>query len=76
MAVKEREVNPAAFMGVGVCLIGSGVALAAALGQSGARAVGISLIGLGVVFAILGFAKKREPASREDVDDSDDRPPA
>ena len=75
MADKDREFDPAAFMGVGVCFMGSGAALTAALRESGAGAVGISLIGVGVVFAILGFAKKRELESRRGEDD-DDRPPA
>jgi hypothetical protein len=65
MPGKNRDFNPTAFIGVGVCFMGSGVALTAALRQSGAGAVGISLIALGLVFMILGFNKKRELEPRD-----------
>jgi predicted phage tail protein len=76
MPGKNRELNPSAFIAVGVCFMGSGAALSAALRQSGAGAVGISLIALGIVFMILGFNKKRELESREAGGEDDNRPPA
>jgi hypothetical protein len=76
MAGSNRDLNPNAFMGAGVCLMGSGVALTVALRQGGAAAVGISLISLGVIFAILGYTKKREFESRDSAGEDDDRPPA
>ena len=76
MPGKARDFNPTAFIGVGVCFMGSGAVLTAALSQSGAGAVGISLIGLGVVFMILGFRRKRELESRDSEGDDDNRPPA
>ena len=72
---KTRDFNPTAFIGVGVCFMGSGVALTAALSRGGAGAVGISLIGLGAVFMILGFRKKRELESRDSERDDDGRSP-
>ena len=75
MPGKSREFNPGAFIGVGVCFMGSGVALSAALRQSGAGAVGISLIALGIVFMILGFSKKRELESRDRGGEDDQSPP-
>jgi hypothetical protein len=76
MAAKNREFNPAALMGVGVCLMGSGAALTAVLSGSRASAAGIILMGAGVVFSILGFAKKRELESRGGEGDDDNQPPA
>ena len=72
----NRDFNPTAFIGVGVCFMGSGVALTAALRESGGGAVGISLIGLGLIFMILGINKRRELEARDSETEDDERPPA
>lgn len=74
MSGENRDFDPRAFIGIGVCFMGSGVALSAALGRSGAGAVGISLIGLGVIFLLLGISKKRELESRDGQAGDEDRP--
>jgi hypothetical protein len=74
MSGKKRDFNPTAFIGVGVCFMGSGVALSLALLQQGSGVVGISLIGLGAVFMILGVSKKRELESRDAGGKNDERP--
>ena len=72
----NRDFNPNAFIGGGVCFMGSGAALTAALREGGAGAVGISLIGLGLIFMILGFNKKRELEARDAEGEDDKQPPA
>ena len=76
MPGRNREVNPTAFIGIGVCFMGAGVALSAALTRNGAGGVGIGLIGVGVVFLIIGLARKREVESGQTPGEDDDRPPA
>ena len=75
MPGKLGDFSPTAFIWIGVCFMGSGATLNAALHRSGAGSIGISLIGVGVVFMILGFAKKRELESEKTEDHDDDRPP-
>ena len=76
MPGRKRDFNPTAFIGVGVCFMGSGVALSLALLEQGTGAVGISLIGLGAVFLILGVNKKRELKSRSEGGEDHSGPPA
>jgi hypothetical protein len=74
MPVKNREKNPIAFIAIGVCFMGAGVALSAALHAKGASAVGIGLIGVGVAFLIIGVTQKRKLESGESAGDEEDRP--
>ena len=60
MSEKKREGNPAAFIAIGVCFLGAGVALSTALQSKGASGIGFSLIGLGVVYLILGARKRQK----------------
>jgi hypothetical protein len=74
MPVKNREKNPIAFIAIGVCFIGAGVALSAALHSRGGSVVGIGLIGVGVTFLIIGVTQKRKLESGESAGDEEDRP--
>ncbi|MFN2297772.1 MAG: hypothetical protein ACK2UB_02910 [Anaerolineales bacterium] len=51
---EKQKPNPIAFIAIGVCFMGAGVALGAALHSSGGSGVGIGLTGIGVVFLIVG----------------------
>jgi hypothetical protein len=73
---REKKLNPGAFIGIGVCFMGAGIALSASLRESGAAGSGVGLLGLGVIFLILGLAQKRKLDSGESASDEDDRPPA
>ena len=59
MPGKNNQVNPIAFIAIGICFMGAGVALTAALSTRGASGVGIGLIGVGVMFLLIGVAQKR-----------------
>ena len=75
MPRKTREADPRAMLAIGVCFMGSGVALSLALRESGAAPVGIGLISLGLVFFAIGAGAKRKAESGESGGD-DGRPPA
>jgi hypothetical protein len=51
---EKHKTNPATFIALGVCFVGAGVALGAALHSRGGSGVGLGLIGVGVVFLIVG----------------------
>jgi len=76
MPEAKQKMNPGAFLGVGVCFMGAGVVFLAALRESGGAGVGAGLIGLGVIFMILGAAQKRKLESGKSAGAEDDRPPA
>jgi hypothetical protein len=59
MSGRKDQKNPIAFIAIGVCFMGAGVALNAALHSEGASAVGIGIIGIGVMFLLLGVARLR-----------------
>lgn len=59
MPGKNDKKNPVAFLAIGVCFMGAGVALTTALHAEGASAVGIGIIGIGVIFLLLGVAQMR-----------------
>ncbi|GEM_PF-5110185 len=70
MTGKKRRKNPVAFIAVGVCFMGAGVALSIAQHATDASGVGTGIIGLGVIFFIVGIARKRKVESGEPgVDD-------
>jgi len=52
--------NPKALIAAGICFMGSGVALSAALHLRGGSGAGIGLIGIGVVFLVIGITRKRK----------------
>lgn len=70
----DQKLNPEAFIGIGVCFMGAGIAITAALRDSVVGA-GMGLFGLGVVFLILGITKRKQAKARESGGD-DGRPPA
>jgi hypothetical protein len=74
MPVKNRQKNAIAFIAIGVCFMGAGVALSAALHSRGAPVVGVGLIGVGVAFLIIGVTQKRKLDSGESAGDEEDRP--
>jgi mannose/fructose/N-acetylgalactosamine-specific phosphotransferase system component IIC len=74
MPVKNHQRNPIAFIAIGVCFMGAGVALSAALHSRGVSAVGIGIIGVGVAFLIIGVAQKRKLESGKSAGDEKDRP--
>lgn len=56
----KKEINPTAFIAVGVCFIGAGLTLSIALESEGASVIGLALIGLGVVYVLLGASRRRK----------------
>jgi hypothetical protein len=52
----KKEPNYKAFIPIGITFMGAGVALMAAINPG----VGVGLIGVGVVFLIIGIKKTRE----------------
>ena len=74
MPEKDGRKNPTAFIAIGVCFMGAGVALSAALHSSGGSAVGIGLIGVGVAFLIIGATQKRKLESGKSAGDQENRP--
>jgi uncharacterized membrane protein YidH (DUF202 family) len=60
MQEKRRRSNPVAFIAIGVCYMGAGVALGAALRETSGFVIGVSLVGIGVVFLVLGVVRKRK----------------
>jgi len=79
MSDGKRQQNPAAFLAIGTCFLGAGVAigLPAMVAGNAIAGVGAGLMGLGAVFLITGLAQKRKAESAPGQDgDEDDRPPA
>ena len=56
-----KNKNPKALIGAGVAFIGAGVALNAAVNPG----VGMGLMGIGIVFLIIGIKQKREGNDNE-----------
>ena len=70
MLARNHKMNPSAFIAIGICFMGAGVALGAALHSRGASGVGIGLIGIGVMFLLIGVAQRRKMrAGRRDRDE-------
>lgn len=61
--------NPRAMIAIGVCFIGAGVAFSAALHAGGASGAGTVLIGVGVIFMLIGVGHMRRAQSKEQKDD-------
>lgn len=76
MPTESREANPMAFLTVGLCLVGAGVVMGAALMSRGAGFMGLVLIACGVCFVAIGLGKKRAAESSEARGEGSDRPPA
>jgi hypothetical protein len=74
MQNKKKEKNPATFIAIGVCFMGSGVALSLALHARGAAGAGTGLIGMGVIFFLIGMAQKRKMESGESDTEDQGRP--
>ncbi|MFC2095566.1 hypothetical protein ACFLSW_03920 [Candidatus Bipolaricaulota bacterium] len=75
MPSESREANPMAFLTVGLCLVGAGVAMGVALMSRGAGSLGLVLIACGVCFVAIGFGKKRAAESSEAGGEESDLPP-
>jgi hypothetical protein len=76
MPGNNQKMNPASLIAIGVCFMGAGVALSAALHSRGASGVGIGIIGVGVMFLLIGAAKKRKVGSGKSEGDEDNGPRA
>lgn len=75
MPGKKREVNPSAMIAVGICFMGAGTALTAALRGRGTPGAGVGLISLGVILLAIGAGAKRKAESGESGGDKECRPP-
>ena len=71
---KRRKTDPRTFIGIGVCFMGAGIALSAALRGSGSVGVGPGLLGLGVICTLTGVAQKRKLESSQEPNHEDDPP--
>ena len=60
MTDRNNAPNPKALIAVGICFMSSGVALSAALHARGGSGAGIGLIGMGIVFHVIGITRKRK----------------
>lgn len=65
MSVKKQKVNPTAFIAIGICYMGAGVALGAALQSNSGPVIGISLVGIGIMFLVIGIVNRKNPQSGE-----------
>lgn len=64
MSGKNNNINPIAFIAIGICFMGAGVTLGIALNSRGAFGIGIGLIGVGLMFLLIGVAQKQKMQSR------------
>ena len=69
MSSKSNNINPTAFIAIGICFMGAGVTLGITLNSEGVSGVGIGLIGVGVMFLLIGVAQKRKIQQRKIEDD-------
>ena len=69
MSSKSNNINPTAFIAIGICFMGAGVTLGITLNSAGVSGVGIGLIGVGVMFLLIGVAQKRKIQQRKIEDD-------
>ncbi len=60
---KKRRSNPTAFIAIGICYIGAGIALGVALENDGSTAIGISITAIGIIFVILGVVNRQKGSS-------------
>lgn len=66
MSGKKRTTNPTAFIAIGICYIGAGIALGTALENDGASAIGISITAIGIIFLVLGIVNRQKGTSAGD----------
>ena len=78
MSDRKPQQNPAAFLPIGLCFLGAGIAigLPAMVAGNAIAGVGAGLMGLGVIFLLLGLSQKKKAESGRMVGDEDERPPA
>ena len=60
MAETAKGLKPTAFIALGVCFMGAGIAIGAALLRSGGGEAGVALVGVGVLFLIIGAVQRRK----------------
>ncbi len=60
MSGKKQKVNPTAFIAIGICYIGAGVALGAALESNSGPVIGIAITGIGIIFLVLGIVNRKK----------------
>jgi len=70
---REKKPNPQAFIGTGICFLGSGIAITFALRDS-ILGAGMGLVVMGIVFLIVGAKQQRKLESDTARDQEDDRP--
>ena len=63
MPGEKKKTNPNAFIAIGVCYIGAGIALGTALEAGSGSVIGISITTIGIVFLVLGIVNKRKTSS-------------
>jgi hypothetical protein len=60
MSGKKKKVNPTAFIAIGICYIGAGVALSAALETDSGPVIGIAITGIGIIFLVIGIVNRKK----------------
>ncbi len=69
MSSKKLKVNPTAFIAIGICYLGAGVALGAALKSEDASVIGIALVGVGIAFMVIGIVNRQKGQSGQQKGD-------
>jgi hypothetical protein len=60
MSGEKKKVNPTAFIAIGICYIGAGVALGAALETDSGPVIGIAITGIGIIFLVIGIVNRKK----------------
>ena len=60
---QNQKTNPVALIAIGVCFMGAGVTMSVALQSRGSAGIGLALIGVGVMFLLIGAGQMRKKRS-------------
>lgn len=60
---QNQKTNPVAFIAIGVCFMGAGVTMGVALQSRNGAGIGLALIGVGVMFLLIGAGQMRKKRS-------------